>query len=94
MLDQAREVLEDFSERASEFIVRVSPKGFTPMFVDAGIPDLTGLVVACVRRLEKLTVECRFERLNVHRSHKLADQSIAFMPGCGLPPQERSAKLR
>ena len=40
------------------------------MFVDAGIPDLTGLVVARVRRLEKLTVECRFERLNVHRRHR------------------------
>ena len=29
-LDYEREVLEDFSERESEFILRVSPKGFTP----------------------------------------------------------------
>jgi len=29
-LDYDREVLEDFSERESEFILRVSPKGFTP----------------------------------------------------------------
>ena len=59
------------------------------MFVDAGIPDLTGLVVARVRRLEKLTVECRFERLNVHRRHKLGDQFIAFMPEDVLAPAAR-----
>ena len=33
LLDYAREVLEDFSERGSEFILRVSPKGFTPLSV-------------------------------------------------------------
>ena len=33
LLDSVREVLEDFSERGSEFILRVSPKGFTSLSV-------------------------------------------------------------
>ena len=31
LLDYVREVLQDFSERRSEFILRVSPKGFTQL---------------------------------------------------------------
>jgi len=30
LLDRVAEVLEDYSERGSEFIARVSPQGFTP----------------------------------------------------------------
>jgi hypothetical protein len=30
LLDREREVLEDYSERGSVFIARVSPQGFTP----------------------------------------------------------------
>ncbi len=56
------------------------------MFVDACIPDLAGLVVARVRRLKKLTVECRFERLNVHRRHKWGPFYRIRLPECRLAP--------
>ena len=39
------------------------------MFVDAGIPDLTGAVVAAVARLKKLTVKYQSEGLNVKNWH-------------------------
>jgi hypothetical protein len=31
LLDEGQKVVEDYSERGSEFIPRVSPKGFTPL---------------------------------------------------------------
>lgn len=37
LLDYVREVLEDFSERRSAFIPRVSPAGFTPVSAFLGV---------------------------------------------------------
>jgi hypothetical protein len=37
LLDYGHEVLEDFSERGSEFILRVSPNGFTPVSALIGV---------------------------------------------------------
>jgi hypothetical protein len=39
------------------------------MFADACVPDLTGLVVADIRRLENLTVKYRPERLDIDNGH-------------------------
>lgn len=39
------------------------------MFVDAGIPNLTGFVVAGVTGLQQLTVECGCKRANIQLRH-------------------------
>ena len=39
------------------------------MFVNARVPDPASVIIACIRRLENLTVKRGFESLNVHRGH-------------------------
>jgi hypothetical protein len=46
-----------------------APSDHPGMFADACVPDLTGLVVADIRRLENLTVKYRPERLDVDNGH-------------------------
>jgi len=45
------------------------------MFADACVPDLTGLVVADIRRLENLTVKYRPERLDIDNGHGWGENS-------------------
>jgi hypothetical protein len=46
-----------------------APSDHPGMFADACVPDLTGLVVADIRRLENLTVKYRPERLDIDNGH-------------------------
>src|ERR1700733_10408007 len=46
-----------------------TPGDHLGMFADACVPNLTGLIVAGIRRLENLTVKCRPERLDIDNGH-------------------------